>query len=400
MTSARHVPALDGLRGIAVLLVLWDHAPQSIFPAWMREFATSRHPGGFGVDLFFVLSGFLITRILLAERESGVPVRYFLLRRALRIFPVYYLLLAALALYRPSADIAWCAVYLSNFTSSLLDASPNWLHHTWSLCVEEHFYSVWPLLVAFLPLRWSARLVGLVVIPGALLAGVVLVALPAIEPAWSWIGAQVESGRIDRFQRLGLVLFGTQCRVLSLAVGAQLAFHEERIRARPGRGVAVALLGLFAASGLSASTPALCAALGRWFDLPFPAQDWRVLAGVLATTLATSSTMLLVVAAEGWARSPLRWLSFAPLRAVGRISYGLYLYHLPLFQFLAIHKWGKQGDALRVWGIVAALFAVATLSYLLFERPILRFAARFRTAPRDRRTAAPQGFDQALSTRA
>ena len=91
----RHLPVLDGLRAVAVLLVLWCHVPLATagYPEWLRTANTLVGPGGTGVELFFVLSGFLITRILIREREQQVPVRWFLLRRILRIFPIYYLLL-------------------------------------------------------------------------------------------------------------------------------------------------------------------------------------------------------------------------------------------------------------------------------------------------------------------
>jgi peptidoglycan/LPS O-acetylase OafA/YrhL len=394
-----HLPALDGLRGVAVLLVLWDHAPQAIFPSWMRTLVQTTHPGGFGVDLFFVLSGFLITRILLAEREAGVPVRYFLLRRAARIFPIYYLLLSAMAVLHPHREIPWCAVYLSNYYPSFHETgSASWLRHTWSLCVEEHFYSCWPLLVAFLPVRWSRRLITLVVIPATILAGALITLLPRIGPAWSAIEQLVASGQLEQFERLGLVLFGTQCRMLSLAIGALLAFHESALRRAWTGSLAVAALGGALAWLLSRSTPALCDALGAAFPGPFPAKDWRVLIGVVATSLATSSVMLGVIAIEERARSPARLLELAPLRGIGRISYGLYLFHLPLFGRLDVHGLAKEGRTLEVWGVLALLFAVATLSYFLLERPILRWASRFRTAPASRRhaavaTAGPAGGD-------
>ena len=91
-----HIPELDGLRGIAVLMVLWVHLQIGAFGPAVARLRTLLLPGDFGVDLFFVLSGFLITRILLVDRSVGVPVRYFVMRRFLRIFPIYYLTIALL----------------------------------------------------------------------------------------------------------------------------------------------------------------------------------------------------------------------------------------------------------------------------------------------------------------
>jgi peptidoglycan/LPS O-acetylase OafA/YrhL len=319
-----------------------------------------------------------------------VPVRYFLVRRAARIFPIYYLLLLVIALVRPHPEIKWCAVYLSNYYGALrAPETSSWLHHTWSLCVEEHFYSCWPLLVAFLPLRVSRRIIGAVVIPGAILCGIVLLLLPAIGPVWSWIEGLIGRGRIDRFDRYDLILFGTQCRVLSLALGSLFAFHETTIRTRLGKSLIAAGLGLVAAVLVIRATPALGAALEMLVGPAQPAGRWNVLPRVVATSFTTSSLLLLLIATEARPRSPTRLLQFAPLRAVGRISYGLYLYHLPLFQFLGLSHLGREGESGRIWAALAALFAVATLSYFVIERPILRWAARFRVAPPTAPLAVP-----------
>ena len=148
----RHLPSLDGLRAIAVLLVLWQHVPLHTegYPLWLEQARWLVNPGNLGVELFFALSGFLITRILLAEQRAGHQVRWFLLRRMLRIFPIYYLLLMVMAFWRPADELAWCALYVSNFADVFAPAAgPKPLGHTWSLCVEEHFYLLWPLAVAF-----------------------------------------------------------------------------------------------------------------------------------------------------------------------------------------------------------------------------------------------------------
>src|SRR5262249_44746682 len=134
------LPILDGLRAVAVLLVLWAHVAPDLpgYPAALAAARALIDPGSLGVDLFFVLSGFLITRILLAERASGHAVGWFLLRRALRILPAYWLLLGLMWCLRPGPEMPWCALYLANFWFIAHDVwSP--LKHTWSLSVEEHF---------------------------------------------------------------------------------------------------------------------------------------------------------------------------------------------------------------------------------------------------------------------
>jgi peptidoglycan/LPS O-acetylase OafA/YrhL len=150
MADRRHIPALDGLRGIAVLLVLWAHVPTGSLGTTLETAKLFVKPGYLGVDVFFVLSGFLITRILLADREAGVPLSWFWARRFLRIFPIYYLLLAVLWFVERGPEWPWCAGYVSNFYFIFHGdhaSESSSLRHTWSLAIEEHYYLVWPLVV-------------------------------------------------------------------------------------------------------------------------------------------------------------------------------------------------------------------------------------------------------------
>jgi peptidoglycan/LPS O-acetylase OafA/YrhL len=147
------MPQLDGLRCVAVLLVIWEHAG----PVWFRV------TGGFGVRWFFVLSAYLITGILLRERGAplGATLQAFYMRRALRILPPYYLLLAAVALSGipliSGRELAAHALYLSNWWFLTQHWSRE-IGHLWSLAVEEQFYLVWPALVLMLPTRALPRL--------------------------------------------------------------------------------------------------------------------------------------------------------------------------------------------------------------------------------------------------
>src|ERR1700674_4975966 len=152
--SANRIPELDGIRGIAILLVLISHfgAPRA---PWLplKHFMEL---GWYGVDVFFALSGFLITGILLDSREGPDYFKRFYLRRALRILPIYY---AYLAIYLTAASIRgvgpsqisslWYVFYLANWRDIALQ--PNLLLHFWSLCVEEQFYFVWPFVIRYVP---------------------------------------------------------------------------------------------------------------------------------------------------------------------------------------------------------------------------------------------------------
>ena len=152
------LPALDGLRGIAVLLVLAFHC-RYFFPPWMEKSArpTLDVLGWSGVDLFFVLSGYLITGILLDTKDSSSYFRTFYARRSLRIFPLYFSFVAAvLLLAQWRVHGFWYLTYLSNWQPGH-GVNDGYLSHLWSLAIEEQFYLIWPAVVWFVPpgrLKW------------------------------------------------------------------------------------------------------------------------------------------------------------------------------------------------------------------------------------------------------
>ena len=350
--SVTHLPILDGLRAVAVLLVLWAHVNPHVpgYPEWLQALRMW-DAGAQGVDLFFVLSGFLITRILLAEKQLGRPVRHFMLRRMLRIFPIYYLLLLIMWFVRGGPELPWCALYLSNIYS-FYHGHTGWLEHTWSLCVEEHFYLLWPPVVAFCTRGVALRVMLYLVIPFGLLFGAFLV---------------VELAPEQLFRGLHYL---SPVRFLSLGMGCLMAFGEARITAQRGRWT---LLGLgLCAVGVLLTPPVLVPILID-MEMVYIARPDLAPVPNLLSAMSLSSGLLLCCIAAG-ARSPLQVLKVAPLRAIGRISYGLYLYHWPIFALM--YGPGASGtDALLA---IALSFAAATLSYWVIERPVLRFGDRFR----------------------
>ena len=371
----RHVPSLDGLRAIAVLLVMWSHVPVTMpgYPEWLGLANYVLQPGGFGVELFFALSGFLITRILLAERAMGMPVRWFLLRRVLRIFPIYYLLLLVMIPFRPAAELGWCALYLGNF-ANVFAPTPGErpLEHTWSLCVEEHFYLLWPLVVAFASTVVSRRVLLWGLIPFGVLGGVYVCATFAPETA------KIAVDRLSPF------------RFMTLAAGALVAYAETGLMADPRRlrrigfgliAVAIALHPLIWFVGMPFFW------LPHLVELTYWPLEYGPAAARLDSMLLSTGILMWCLVPRGYALSVARPLSAAPLRAIGRISYGLYLYHMPIYVPLLRRDVATRGLA-DVLLVVSVTFAVATASYWLIERPILRYASRFRNRPAQPAAAA------------
>lgn len=365
-TPDRYYPALDGLRALATVAVLISH----FFPeqaAIQRVF----HWGRFGVLLFFVLSGFLITGLLLRGREAaesgsttrGAVFRRFVVRRALRIAPIYYLvvLIGWWAGYRPVAEfLAWHLTYTGNIAMTYFGARMAQATHLWSLCVEEQFYLIWPLVILWAPAKRLAA-----------------IALALVIYSFGHEAVGALNGRT--FEQTHLVLQGCMD---ALGLGALLAICARS--AERGAPVALSARGL-AITAASVGVPLL-----------FIAQIYRYRIGILATDqfayrligdmgLACASLLLVYVGTFGpaWLRLP---FELAPVRYIGRISYGIYLYHLFL---IAIGRFVARGNGVPELDRGLTMFvlyttisvAVAALSWHLLENPINRQKRRFPYPP-------------------
>ncbi|HET8976830.1 MAG TPA: acyltransferase family protein [Solirubrobacteraceae bacterium] len=386
--SIPHVGALDGLRAIAVIAVMLYHGGVS----WA--------PGGFlGVEVFFVLSGFLISSLLLAEwaRSSTIVLRAFWARRARRLLPALFLLVLVIGVYYVIGGPATAVPNLeSNGLSTLLYVN-NWhqianganyfaasgpvspVQHTWSLAIEEQFYLLWPLLVlgalGLAARRGAPAIRSLRLLLALCLTGAVASAADTAVLYGSGHG-------------LNRVYYGTDTRASGLLIGAALAIALA-IRRRQGRddrrdaggpgiaeppgapdrcqspGRAMArrrwLLGVAALAGLAAVLAGIAvAAGGRGWVYPF---------GLLGLDAAVVIVILGVVVAP--AGPAARLLSLRPLRGIGLISYGLYLWHFPLFLWLDESSTGLRGTALLAVRL-AVTAAVSLLSYRFVEQPIRR----------------------------
>lgn len=352
--------ALDGVRGLAILAVLVSH----YFPE-RSPVGRSFHWGRFGVLLFFVLSGFLITRLLLqgraaverGETTTSEAFRVFVIRRALRIMPIYYLTvaLAALAGYAPIVDnLFWHLTYTGNIAMAYFDAKLAQATHLWSLCVEEQFYLVWPIAVLLVARR------GLVALTAALIASSFLF------EAWGAL-----SGRT--WEQTHLVIQGCMD---ALGLGAWLALAW-----REGGAAAARLVNRF-----------------LWFGLPlfFFSQGFRWSVGIdgvdrleyrLTSDIGMASMSLAVVFVATTRGALVRALEFGPLVALGRVSYGVYLYHLFLIAvgrwLSADHDWPALRPGATMFFVYSAIsIAVATVSWRWIEKPLNDYKERFPYPPR------------------
>ncbi len=350
-----HMPGLDGVRAVAVAAVVVFHMDES----WL--------PGGFlGVDVFFTLSGFLITSLLLAELDASnrVDFKRFYIRRARRLLPALYLVLVATSIAamtvaqdaatRVREDVVAAFFYVTNWWYVLGETSyfeatgrPPMLQHLWSLAVEEQFYFVWPVLCWLLWKVGRTRGIRVGAIVGALASTVVM----------AWIS--IAQGMPDVADP-SRVYFGSDTHAMTLLVGAALAtvWKASRINA------VVTARGRRAATGLGVvSLLALLATF--WFvgyDSTFLYRGGflvvgLVTAGFVAAASVTSSAFATVLGAQ-----PLRW--------IGERSYGIYLWHWPVFMVLRpgidLDADGLEVQALRL----AITLALAELSYRFVETPI------------------------------
>lgn len=330
----RYNSAFDGLRGVAILLVLLSHAHVPMFEGAF-----------FGVDLFFVLSGFLITSLLLMEHGSEGRIGFwrFCRRRFLRLMPALALFLGAYCLFAPLlwpglediySDALVSLLYLADYGIAFFD-SPDTLLHMWSLSVEEHFYLLWPPLLMLL-LRYSR--------PGQLWRPIALLWVLS----WLWRMYWVHAG-----QQFYEVFFRFDTRASGLFAGALLA-------------------------ALMAERPDFTAALksrmhhAMWLPLAVPllmAMQWDNKDAMLwGITVVECAAIVVLVAVSGGSGLVHDMLSAPWLVRLGRLSYGIYLWHYPVVRYLrAEFSW----PVVVVLGLAISM-ALSALSFHTLERWALR----------------------------
>ncbi len=349
MRQLRFEPALEGMRGFGLLWMLWFHSP--------FEWAL----GGFlAIANFFTLSGYLITCLFLREFEGTgrIDLKSFWFRRFRRLMPAALVTLAGMSIFalyvatpeqkaRLSDDVTWALFYGANWHFYFSDAAytrlftaPSPVHHFWSLAIEEQFYFFYPLLVVF-GLRVGS---GSRYVLGGILGGLALASV-----AWSaWLS--LHGATIDR------VYYGSDTRASELLVGGVLAiFLYGREFTSPLVRRLIAWGGVFATIAM----------IVLWGTVHLESA-WLYKGGLAAYTALPALVIVACILPSGPVRS---FMSIGVMRWIGRISYGAYLFHWPIFLWLTPDRTGLGAFALFALRMVVT-FGLADLSYRYFESPI------------------------------
>ncbi len=369
------MPELDGIRGIAILLVLYWHylvVPLGLTgDGWTGMAGRILGMGWAGVDLFFVLSGFLIGGILLDNREAANVFRVFYVRRALRIIPIYAVLLGAAFTIQRFTDVGH-SDYRALFSGHqsfwpYLTMTQNFLPHhsmflgpTWSLAIEEQFYLFLPVLVVFLSpkavLKVTWILIGL--------SSVVRFFLPSFDAVWTF------------------------WRTDELLVGVLLA-----------HGVRSPVLVGWAAAHLASIRLAFWLLLAGTLEIGLNSGRFGCTAFTWLAAFFASLVVIVLVDRDGWLARLMRrrWLM-----RTGQIAYGLYLFHQPINGFF--HGWAHAGppevrnlSQLALTGLAfVTLIVFANVSYQWFELPLMNLGKRFRYAAAAAKESPRDGVAKAV----
>ena len=338
-----HIPSLDGIRAVSIALVLVGHLAGTPNFLNRESLSWAGDVGALGVRVFFVISGYLITRLLMAEHEryGGISLARFFLRRTFRIFPAFYAFLAVLAVGQgfgwislTRADFFRAATYTINYFPGR-----SWeVGHLWSLAVEEQFYLLWPALLVLAGKDRAFRIAAGTVLLSPIVRIVILLWIPELRP-----------GLGEAFHTVAD----------PLATGCLLAGWERWIAARPGW------------------KDWLRSARSAW--LPVAPLLLNMVPGTKLGVLFTQSAQNLVIAGAilrlvWFPDTPLgRFLNWSPVRFVGLLSYSLYLWQQIFLNRKGLEIWHQFPLNL------AAAVGCGLASYYLIERPFLAWRETWET---------------------
>ncbi len=349
--SSDYVQSLDGLRGFSILLVMVYHTNAPFLEG-----------GSIGVDIFFVLSGYLITNTILKEKTKTGHLSYrnFYIRRALRLTPAFITMLTLFSLIsffllsseQSSSNITESLIalfYLSNWFRALSIDSMNYLGHTWSLSAEEQFYLIWPLaLITLLKLKnWIRLSLTILVIFVALFLRFYL----------------LESGSPPERIYNG---FDTRIDCLLIGCLTSLALSNAPFQAFLIRKTTHKYLTVLA--HVSIATILILATSTRWHS------EWSIKYGYITTE--TCATILIIALVTQKSTRFLSIFNNPILVQIGILSYGLYIWHYPVFRTMFENGW--RGREVLLYGFPIS-FTIATLSFNYIERPFLKLKKQFAT---------------------
>lgn len=372
-----YIKGLDGLRAVAILWVMFGHISSSLnWPAdniILKPLNLLANMGWVGVQLFFVISGFLITQILIKDRGKPNYLKYFYMRRSLRIFPIYFLTLIFFFIIIPMSvgvpdwlgksvdNQMWYWLYLQNWIRPFEHQGA--LAPLWSLAIEEQFYLVWPLLVLLLSNRWLKVLCLLMIISAPIIRTYLFHNMPLYFDIENIGKASAYNFTIARWDAiaigslLALLVKEQQTQLLlklnkpaltvgGLVVAGQIVILSNFAAVEPGIGM------------LNQTTSA-------------------IMFGLLVILVSTSNENSFLI----------KTLEFKPIKSIGKVSYAMYLFHLPLTVvifdywrplFTDLSALTTMAVVLSVYAVIVGLtYLLAQVSWHLFEHPILRYKDKF-----------------------
>jgi len=346
------IKVLDGLRGFAVLLVIFSHMPQIIeIPLDPNTYTTFQafNFGYLGVDIFLVLSGFLITRILIKEKKEGtLSLKIFFIKRAFRILPIYLLTVLVCGFIFSWEGTLNLLTYTANYYFAF-NADMHYLENAWSLSVEEHYYFIWPLVVVYFSLESVRRYSWLIAFTIALSATILVYQFFDLKVARS------------------LIYTGTEFKIFVLSLGSTMAFYENQIM-NWKRKIAIP-------TSFTSFNVFLALAFASEFDYFEDIAPSDALRG-LTNALCALTLIVLALLAENTNSLFKTLFDNKVIAYIGKISYGLYLYHFPIFFgwcMLTNQNIGSPVSFLSFAPPLFLTFILAALSFKYIEQPLLSY---------------------------